>query len=72
MQNAKLKKKKVPPPHNQDSTDLCNIPEAVTLRSPAEKTDGENDIFTYLLFLCVSTDNLETVGGEIGSIINTH
>lgn len=38
---------------------------------PQGKTDWENDMFTHLLFSCVTTDYLKTVGGEIDSSVNT-
>lgn len=34
------------------------------------KADWENDMFTHLLFLYVTTAYLETVGGETDSSVN--
>lgn len=57
--------------YRQKSVDLVNIPCVGKLRTPSGKADWENDMFTHLLFLYVTTAYLETVGDETDSSVNT-
>lgn len=57
--------------YKQNCICLINISWVAKLRTPLGKADLENDKSVQLLFLCVTTDSMETVEGEIDFSINT-